>query len=141
MQAAAVEIFRCLGIQVERLLAGFRDANELQEAGLIRIAILPKAVHFRPEPVHRGAAGLVAVVGQVAVDVVHFGAPTPGFDRSAAWHPDWRMRVLHRARPDVHVALLVEAAIEGEGVLLGPGAHHQVMRFVIALAQLAGLVP
>ncbi len=47
------------------------------------------------------------------------------------------MRPLHRPRPDVHVALLVEAAVEREGVRVLPGPHHQVMRLEIALAQQA----
>ena len=47
------------------------------------------------------------------------------------------MRALHRTRPDVHIALLIEAAIERERVRFLPGLHHQVMRFEIALAQQA----
>ena len=130
VQAAAVEILGRLGVQLHRLLAAFGDADELQEAGAVRIAVLAEPVHLGPEPVHRRLADLVAVVGQIAVDVVHLGAPLPGLDRAAAGNPDRRMRLLHRARPDVDVALLVEAAVEGEGVLLGPGAHHQVVRLV-----------
>ena len=45
------------------------------------------------------------------------------------------MRRLHRARPDVDVALLVEAAVEREGVAFGPGAQDQVVRLVVAVAQ------
>ena len=45
------------------------------------------------------------------------------------------MRALDRARPDVDVALLVEAAVEGEGVGVGPGAQDQVVRLVVAVAQ------
>ncbi len=82
-------------------------------------------------------AGLVAVVGEVAVHVVHLRAPAPGLDRAAAGNPDRRMRLLDRPRPDVDVALLVVAAVEGEGVLLGPGLHDEVVRLVVALAQLA----
>ena len=50
------------------------------------------------------------------------------------------MRALHRARPDVDIALLIVAAVEREGVLLLPGLHHQVVRFVVAVAQLAGVL-
>ena len=46
------------------------------------------------------------------------------------------MRALHRARPDVDVALLVVAAVERERVRVLPGLHHQVVRLVVALAQL-----
>ena len=46
------------------------------------------------------------------------------------------MRALHRARPDVDVALLVVAAVEREGVRMLPGLHHQVVRLVVALAKL-----
>ena len=45
--------------------------------------------------------------------------------------------VLDRPRPDVDVTLLVEAAIEGERVLLRPGALHEIMRLEIALPQQA----
>ena len=44
-------------------------------------------------------------------------------------------RVLHRPRPDVHVTLLIVAAVEGEGVLLGPGADDQVVRLQITFPQ------
>ena len=58
------------------------------------------------------------------------------FSRASARDDDWRMGALDRARPDVHITLLVETAVERECVRLGPGAHDQVMRLVIALAQL-----
>ena len=45
------------------------------------------------------------------------------------------MRLLHRPRPEVHIALLVEAAVERKSVLFGPGAHDQVVRLVVAVAQ------
>ena len=131
MQAAAVEILGRLGVEVERLLAALGDADELQEAGAVGIAVLAELGHLVPEALHRRQPGLVAVVRQVAVDVVHLRAPPPGLDRAAAGNPDRRMRVvLDRPRPDVDVALLVEAAVEGEGVLLGPGPLHQVVRLV-----------
>ena len=50
------------------------------------------------------------------------------------------MRLLDRPRPDVDVALLVEAAVEGEGLRLRPGPHHQLVRFQVALAQQAGVL-
>src|SRR6185503_13165859 len=106
--------------KVEGVLAAFADADELQEARLIGIALLAEPVHFGPETIHRGAAGLVAVVRQIAVDVIHLGAPAPRLDRAAAGHPDRRMRILHRPRPDVHIPLLIEAAVESERVFLGP---------------------
>src|SRR6202035_2380251 len=43
--------------------------------------------------------------------------------------------LLNRARPDVDVALLVEAAVERESVGRGPRLYHEVVRLVIALAQ------
>ena len=135
MQAAAVEILGGLAIQIHRVLAALADADELQEAGAIRIAVLAQPRHLVPEPVHRGMASLVAVVAQVAVDVVHLGAPLPGLDRAAARYPDRRMRPLDGARPDVHVALLVEAAVEREGVAFRPCLHHQIVRLVVAVAQ------
>ena len=135
MQAAAVEILGRFGIELQRLLARFGDADELQKAGAIRVHVLAELLHLVPEPGHRRLPGFVAVIDEIAVDVVHLGAPLPGLDRPAAGDPDRRMRALDRARPDVDVALLVEAAVEGEGVLLGPGLDDQVVRLVIALAQ------
>ena len=135
MQAAAVEILGRLAVEPVGLLAGLGDADELQKAGVIRVSVLAEPVHLVPEAVHRRLAGLVAEIGQVGVDVVHLGAPVPGLDRAAARDPDRRVRLLHRPRPDVDIALLVEAAVEGKGVLLGPGPHYQVVRLVVALAQ------
>ena len=141
MQAAAVKILGGLGVEIERLLAAFGDTDELQEAGAVRVPVLAELLHLVPEALHGRQAGLVAVVGEVAVDVIHLRAPPPGLDRAAARNPDRRMRVvLDRPRPDVDVALLVVAAGEGEGVLLGPRLLYQVVRFVIALAQQAGVL-
>src|ERR1700722_20502807 len=47
------------------------------------------------------------------------------------------MRILHRSRPDVDIALLIETAVEGEGILLGPGPDNKVVRLHIALSELA----
>jgi hypothetical protein len=44
-------------------------------------------------------------------------------------------RILHRPRPDVHVTLLIVATVEGEGVLVGPGADDQVVRLEITISQ------
>ena len=138
MQAAAVEILRGLRIEVERLLATLGHADELQEARAVGIAVLAELLHLVPEALHRREAGLVAVVREIAVDVVHLGAPAPRLDRATARDPDRRMRlVLDGARPDVDVALLVVAAVESERVLLGPGPFHEVMCFEVALAQQA----
>src|SRR5689334_22630575 len=50
------------------------------------------------------------------------------------------MRLLDGPRPDVNIALLVKAAVEGKGVLLLPGLHHQVMRLQVTIAQLTGIL-
>ena len=67
VQAAAVEILRCLAVEIERLLAALRHGDGLREAGAVRIAVLAEPRHLVPEAVHRGLADLVAVVGEVAV--------------------------------------------------------------------------
>ena len=137
MQAAAVEILGGLAVEVERLLAALRHAHHLGEPGAIGIAVLAEPRHLLPEALHDGLGHLVAVVGEVAEHVVHLGRPAPRLHRAGAGNPDRRMRLLDRPRPDVDVALLVEAAVEGERVLLLPGAQDEVVRLVVALAQLA----
>src|SRR6185437_12299770 len=52
-QAAAVEILGRLGVKLHRLLAGLGDADELQEAGTVRVAVLAEPGHLVPEPGHR----------------------------------------------------------------------------------------
>src|SRR5579859_862381 len=100
---------------------------------MIGVAVLAEPIHLGPKPVHRRLSGLVAVIGQVAIDVIHLGAPPPGLDRAAARDPDRRARLLYGARPDVDIALLVEAAVEGEGFGLGPRLHNEVMGFEVTL--------
>jgi hypothetical protein len=84
IQAAAIKILRRLGIKFERLVPVFRHTDELREARAIRIAVLAKPGHFVPEAVHRRLTGFIAVIGQIAVNVVLLCAPASGFDRSAA---------------------------------------------------------
>ena len=139
-QAAAVEIFRRFAVEFQRLLARLGDADELQESGAVRVAVLAETGHLAPETVHGFLAVLVAEIGQIRVDVVHLGAPLPCLDRAAAGDPHGRVGLLHRARPDVDVALLVIAAVEGERILLGPGAHHEVVCFQVAFAQHGGVL-
>ena len=111
------------------------DADELQESGAERIAILVLRRHLVPVAVHGGGRRYVAVVRGVAVDVVLHAAPVPGLDRAAARDPDRRVRLLHRPRPGVDVALLVEAAVEREHLVARPALLDQVVRLEIALAQ------
>src|SRR5262249_50247416 len=113
-EAAAIKIFRRLTVELHRLLAALGNPNKLQKARATPCPVLPEPRHFVPEALHRGAAVLVAEIRQVGVDVVHRRAPSPGLDRPAARDPDRRVRPLHRPRPDVHIALLVEPAVEGE---------------------------
>src|SRR5581483_4068810 len=112
-QAAAIEILRRLLVELHRLLAALGDADELEETGAVRVQILAQPLHLLPEALHRGFAVLVAEVGEVRVDVVHLRAPLPRLDRAAAGDPNRGVWALHRARPDVDVALLVVAAVEG----------------------------
>src|SRR3954447_6769153 len=58
MQAAAIEILGRLAVDAVSLLAALGDADELQEAGVIRVAVLAEPVHFGPEPVHCRLPGL-----------------------------------------------------------------------------------
>src|SRR5262249_11936158 len=67
VQAAAVEIFRRLGVELHRFGAVLGDARELQESGTVGIPILAEARHLLPEAIHGGAAGLVAEVGKIRV--------------------------------------------------------------------------
>src|SRR6185312_13874956 len=132
MEAAAVEILGRLLVELHRLLARLGDADELQEARAIGIAVLAEPLHLAPEAHHGLAPGLVAEIRKVAVDVVHRGAPLPRLDRAAARDPDRRMRLLHRMRPGVDIAQLIEAAVEGEGLAPRPGLQYEVVRLEIA---------
>src|SRR5215472_2740152 len=80
VEAAAVEILRGLRVELQRLLAGRGDAHELQKARAIGVPVLAEARHLLPEAVDGRAAGLVAVIGEIAVDVIHLRAPLPGLD-------------------------------------------------------------
>src|SRR5439155_21878934 len=100
-----------------------------------RVPVFAEPVHLLPKAVHRGLPRQVAKIGQVGVDMISLGAPAPGFDRAAAWDPDRRVRLLYRPGPDVDIALLVEAAVEGKRVLLRPCAQYEIVRLVIPLAQ------
>ena len=99
------------------------------------IPVLAELVHLLPEPLHGRHPGLVAEVGQVAVDVVHLGAPLPRLDGPAARNPYRGMGLLHGTGPDVDVAKLVEAPVEGEGLGFLPGLHDDVVGLEIALAE------
>src|SRR5579863_7075383 len=99
MEAAAIEIFGRLLVELLRLRPGFGDADELQEAGAERVAVLAEPLHLAPEAHHRLPSGDVAEIGEIAVDIVHLGAPLPGLERAAAGDPDGRMRLLQRLRP------------------------------------------
>src|SRR5258708_28239830 len=90
MQAAAIEIFGRLLVELHRLFARLGDADELQKAGAVGIAVLAEPLHLAPEAHHRLAPGLVAEIREVAVDVVHLRAPLPGLERAAARDPDRR---------------------------------------------------
>src|SRR6185312_14362182 len=124
-------------VEPHRLFAALGDADELQEARAIGIAILAEPLHLAPEAHHGLAPGLVAEIREIAVDVVLGGAPLPRLDRAAARDPDRRMRLLHRMRPGVDVAQLIEAAVEGEGLATRPRLEHEIMRLEIAGAQRA----
>src|SRR5260370_1097643 len=77
MEAATVEILRRLLVELHRLVARPGDADELQEAGAVGVAVLAEPLHLAPEPHHGLAPGLVTEIGEIASDVVHRGAPRP----------------------------------------------------------------
>src|SRR5581483_3549535 len=113
VQAATVEVLGGLRVALHGLRAALGHANELQETGPIGIAVLAELGHLVPEALHGPQSGLVAVVGEIAVDVVHLRAPLPRLDGSATRDPNRRMWLLDGPRPDVYIALLVEATVEG----------------------------
>src|SRR5262249_18312481 len=120
VEAAAVEVLGRLGIELHGRGATLGNADELQEAGPVRGPILPEARYLVPNAVHGGASGLIAEIGQIGIDVILGGTPLPGLDRAATGNPHGRMRRLDRTRPDIDVALLIEATVEGEGFAFGP---------------------
>src|SRR3954452_10027007 len=52
MHAGAIEILGRLPVNAVTLRAPRGDPDKLQEAVVIRVAVLPEPVHFGPEPVH-----------------------------------------------------------------------------------------
>src|SRR5262249_5192432 len=100
-QAATVEIFGRLAVELHCLGAAVGDADKLQQPGAIRVPVLAEPGHLVPEPGHCRLAVLVAEIRQVGVDVVHLRTPLPGLDRAAAGNPHRRVRLLNGARPDV----------------------------------------
>src|SRR3989441_13172893 len=70
VEALLVEVVHVREVEALRLGVGVRDAHELQEPRTVRVVVGADARDRLPEPVHRRLAALVAVVREVAVDVV-----------------------------------------------------------------------
>ena len=135
VQAAVVEVRGRFCVVLLGLGVRLRHADELQIACAVRVAVAPGAIDRFPIAPHDVRSRLVAEVAQESVHVVVLGDPLPGFHAAAAGDPDGRMRLLDRPRPDVDVAQLVELAVEGERLRLGPRLDDQVVSFAVLVAQ------
>ncbi len=72
----------------------------------------------------------------MSVTVVVLDHEVPGLDAAAtAGHPD-RQFLLHRARPDIHIAKLVVLAVERERLRLAPRAQDEPARLLETLPHL-----
>src|SRR3954467_3277473 len=54
--------------------------------------------------------------------------PFDGLGGAGRGRPDWRMRLLIRSRPNVHVFEVIELALESERTGAGPALHNEIMR-------------
>ena len=136
VQAADEEVFGGLGVQLDRLWHGIppprRSVRSRRDMDCGPCPVGPSPPSSRPSwpcrPCGRSRTG------------TNRRSPsrrTTARSRSSRRRdPHRRMRTLDRARPDVDVALLVVAAVERESVRMLPGLHHQVVRLVVALAEL-----
>ena len=135
VQHLVVEVLGVRSELVGDFLLGLADGDELEETGVVRVERLLALLHRSPETVHVLLTGLVATVGEVAVDVVVVGAPLPRLNRAATGDPDWRVRVLERSRPDVDVTELVVATVVGEHLRSRPGLRDHIGGLVVLVAQ------
>ncbi len=135
VQAAVVEVVDVLGIEPLGLLVGLGHADGLGEAGAIGRGVGRVALgHPVPVALHQRLGADVAGEAEVGIGIGVVDAEVVGLHRAAAGDVDRRMRLLDRPRPDVDVAQLVVAAVEGERLALGPGADDQLVRLGVFLA-------
>ena len=107
----------------------------MQEASVVGVEVLFAAIEFLPKAVQDHLADLVALVAEIAVDVIVVDGEVPSFKAAGAGHPNGRMRLLVGAGPDVDVAYLGVFAVEGEGLPFGPSLDDKVVSFQIFLAE------
>jgi hypothetical protein len=130
-----LDVLACL---VHGLLVGFGDIERRRPADavggrLVAVAALRQLaieIEIARNRLHR-AIGL-------QIDVFAIGMRGP-FQRLDATHrraPDRRMRLLVRARPQVHVFAVVVLALERERAGPGPGLHHKIVRLLVALERI-----
>ena len=124
-----------LGVEPLRLGVRFADANDLREAGAIGRIVGAELGHALPIGLHQRVGAHIAVVAEIRIRIGIFDAEIVGLDRAAAGDVDRRMRLLQGLRPDIDVAQLGIAAVEGERRVLVPRPHDQLMRLGIFLAR------
>ncbi len=134
VQAAVEEVADVLGVELLGLAIGVGDADDLRERRAIGRRVLPLGGDALPEAVEELLPPDVAGEREVGVVVVEVGAEVPGLDRAAAGNVDRRVRLLDGLRPAVHVAELRVLAVEGEGLVLLPRPHDELVRLVVLVA-------
>src|SRR5580704_18279171 len=96
-----------------RRLIALGHADQLQKAEPVRVRIAAALGHRVPVIVAETVGILRAVVTQMAEAVVAIDDELNRAGAAGAGYPDWRMRMLDRARPKVNHRQLV--VLEGKG--------------------------
>ena len=136
-----VEPLEVLAVELGGHLLVIGDADELDHARAVGVARQVVGVDDRPELLEGAARALEAGEGERGVHMAFLADPVPGLDGAPAGNPDRRARLLERPRPDVDVAELRVAPVEGEGFLLRPGADDQPLGLAVLLAERDRVLP
>ncbi len=134
VETAVEEVADVLLVELLGLLVGLAHTHDLGECAAVGRLVLAERRDAVPVAVHQRLAAQVAGEREVGVVVVVLGAEVPGLDRAAAGDVDRRVRLLDRLGPAVHVAELVVLAVEGEGLVLRPGPHDEVVGLEVLVA-------
>ena len=120
---------------------GIADANLLEEGATEWIRLFAQLRHSIPVAVEHLSRSLVTAEGQIAVVVAKLGAKVPRLNRTGAWNPDRRVRLLYGLRPQVDVAQLGVLSIPRKRLAGLPCLEDQIVRFAVLVAKRDRVLP